>query len=69
MSKDGWPARRMGDYDKPSKIGYSAKTTDVAAEERQVNLTGKGGEVQGGAWVFWKFSRCDKSNIEDQLES
>lgn len=42
MSKDGWPARRMGDYAKPSKIGYSAKATDVVAEERQINLTGKG---------------------------
>lgn len=46
------PARRMGDHAKPSKIGCSAKATDVAAEERQVNLAGKGEEVQGGAWVF-----------------
>lgn len=52
-----------------SKAGWSAKASDVAAEERQVNLAGEEGEIQDGTWVFWKFSRCGKSNIEDQIEN
>lgn len=29
---------------------------------------GEEGEIQDGTRVFWRFSRCDKSNIENHIE-
>jgi hypothetical protein len=34
--------------------------------QRQVNLAGEEEDIQDGVRVFWKCSRCGKSNIEDQ---
>lgn len=50
-----------------SKAGWSAKASNV--EERQIKLAGEEGEIQDGTQVFWKFSRCGKSNTEDKIEN